>query len=743
MTSPPPHPSWWERLVAPILLAAAWAPWLPGCLVNTDLYEERRAELVDDDGDGVSDAQGDCDDANPRVLPGAPEPCNGFDDNCDGQVDEPAAGNDLHWAADADGDGYASDSATSFAACVSPGAGWVSAAGDCDDADAGVWPGAPEACDGTDNDCDGAADEEPTVAPPTWYPDEDEDGHGEAGGGVSQCLAPEGSGWARSATDCDDTDAAIHPDAPERCNGADDDCDGTADEAPVAEGGGWYPDADGDGYGDDAAAACTAAEGFVDVGGDCDDADGAVHPGATEVCNDGADNDCDGTPGGCEWDSAIDMTSELRISAANNNQGLSFSGATGDLDGDGRVELAIGANGLYSTDLAANLGGVRVFETPITTDVDEEAADWTFWGEHDYSGAGSSVVVQDVDGDGYDDLHVGSHNTIDGEQYAGTVYTLFGPLGSGGALEERADWKLVGTSSQEFVGVRSYAFGDLDGDGLPDFGTGYEYRDYNGVDRSGAVYVFTSVSSGTEAAADAATALVYGSDDGDEIGYDATGLDLDGDGYNDLVVGAQGYDEGSTDGAALVFMGPVAGSIAGDDADVRFTAEGATNYAGQAVDPLGDVNGDGLDDLLVGAPQAGEGSAYVLWGDATITTRGLGDADVTFRADRMDKHLGRWVEGLGDLDGDGWPDLFLSEEDVADGDVWAYVFFGPFETTATYRSGDADVTLTGDTTDRVYETAFTPGDATGDGVSDLVVGSYQHGVEWWDGVVYVVPGVGY
>ena len=163
-----------------------------------------------------------------------------------------------------------------------------------------------------------------------------------------------------------------------------------------------------------------------------------------------------------------------------------------------------------------------------------------------------------------------------------------------------------------------------------------------------------------------------------------------------------------------------------------------TDQAGRKVDNLGDINGDGLEDLLVGAPQASQGSACILWGDTEITSRGLADSDVKFRSSRTDDQLGYSVQHLDDLNDDGWPDLFLSENQA---DAWAYVFFGPLSTTATFQASDANLTLAGDTSDRVYETAFTPGDFTGDGVSDLFVGPYKYGVDW-DGIVYLIPGAG-
>ena len=219
---------------------------------------------VDDDGDGFSELQGDCNDADPGVHPGADEVCDdGVDNNCNGSTDgsEP----------DGDGDG--------FGPC----------GGDCDDDDPAVSPAAAEiAGDGIDNDCDGVTDA-----------DFDGDGYGEADG------------------DCDDDDPTVHPGVAEACfDGVDNDCNGYVDGAE--------PDGDGDGYGpcggdcDDGDPAVGPGQpeidgdgidnncdnlvdldidgdGWTTTNGDCADDDPSVNPSVLEVCGDGIDNDCDGT----------------------------------------------------------------------------------------------------------------------------------------------------------------------------------------------------------------------------------------------------------------------------------------------------------------------------------------------------------------------------------------------------------------------------------------------------------------
>ncbi|MCK6526919.1 putative metal-binding motif-containing protein [Myxococcota bacterium] len=147
------------------------------------------------------------------------------------------------------------------------GDGTTELEGDCDDGDAATGPGAPEACDGADNDCDGIVDED------TPCSDDDGDGSSENGG------------------DCDDGDPSAYPGGSEVADGVDNDCDGHVDEDTCAA------DYDGDGYcpGREVDPSCpveTCLDGSVP--GDCDDGDPFVSPSGVETCN-GTDDDCDGT----------------------------------------------------------------------------------------------------------------------------------------------------------------------------------------------------------------------------------------------------------------------------------------------------------------------------------------------------------------------------------------------------------------------------------------------------------------
>ena len=176
----------------------------------------------DGDGDGYSELDGDCDDADASLSPGATEYCDGVDNDCDGSIDEASAADATTWYRDGDGDGYG-DSGTSVTSCSSP-VSYVSDDSDCDDGDAGVNPGAPETCNGVDDDCDGSTDEDSATDAATWYADGDGDGYGDAGTTTAACSQP--SGYEADATDCDDGDASTNPGADEYCDGHDDDCDG-------------------------------------------------------------------------------------------------------------------------------------------------------------------------------------------------------------------------------------------------------------------------------------------------------------------------------------------------------------------------------------------------------------------------------------------------------------------------------------------------------------------------------------
>ncbi len=248
--------------------------------------------------------KGDCDDANKYTYPGAPEICDGKDNDCDGQTDEGAG---TTYYRDADGDGWG-NSGVSKKACTKP-SGYITRKGDCNDGNNKIYPGAPEICDGKDNDCDGQTDEGLTKK--TYYKDYDCDGYGDPSCPVSSCSCPHG--YVTNNKDCNDKDKTIYTGAPELCDGKDNDCDGTIDEGLTQKT--FYRDADGDSWGNTAVTkkACAAPAGYVTMKGDCNDNNNKVYPGAPKTPNNGIDDDCSGTR-------SASMADELTMSEATGSE---------------------------------------------------------------------------------------------------------------------------------------------------------------------------------------------------------------------------------------------------------------------------------------------------------------------------------------------------------------------------------------------------------------------------------------
>ncbi len=217
-------------------------------------------------GTYVASIGGDCNDANASVNPGQAEKCDNLDNNCNAAVDEGCDGDGDHWC---NANMVVVGAVGTVTICVNGG-------GDCNDANALVYPGRPEICDNVDQNCNGTTDE---------GCDDDKDSFCDATMAVVYAANNVCPLTTNALTlDCNDTNANVNPNKAEICDGIDNNCNGTVDEGC---------DKDGDHYCDLAMQTVGNPPACIYGGGDCNDNNAAVNPGATEIC-DGVDNNCVG-----------------------------------------------------------------------------------------------------------------------------------------------------------------------------------------------------------------------------------------------------------------------------------------------------------------------------------------------------------------------------------------------------------------------------------------------------------------
>ena len=532
--------------------------------------------------------------------------------------------------------------------------------------------------------------------------DADGDGYGDPGGVDGACDGENCD--ACLGEDCDDAAAAVHPGAAETaCNGTDDDCDSATSDAPDEDADEYdvcAPDDPGDLDGEEA---------------DCDDADAAVHPGAQDLPNDGIDQDCDGA----DLELSLDDTSLVEVRSLFGDEAFDLAGFaldSGDLDGDGYDDLVVGAPHATAGgfDRAGKVYLIRGSAAGLTATGLLSAAEQTLEGLGDEDQLGRVVSIPgDVDGDGRDDLFVVRWGADELHLYLGDA--AFDIAGDPNAVF--TDLTLADPSEawDDVVDVVRSA-GDLDGDG--------DIEVLVGDPRRGRVHLLEGgTASGTVGLGDAARALY----EGPCWGYAVLGdVEMNGDGALDRLSGSADCYE------LQLFLGD--GSLPTspptlDTPDHEFFS--SQIHYGRALDGLGDLDGDAIDDLAVGsmANAHDDKRVYIYLGRASWAGVVWDDFDATFHG-QDSGNLGRDVLGRFDLDADGIPEMAFGDSYFTDGEyqqgavhlVEADV--ADWGTGPTVEWDDPDViTRTGGETEEQMGWSLAAGDLDGDGADELIVGS--------------------
>ena len=525
---------------------------------------------------------------------------------------------------DLDGDGFSVD------------------AGDCDDADALVFPGASEACDGVDNNCDGAVDEGVTE---TWFPDGDGDGFGADDQPTEACSRPDG--FVPSSTDCDDADSSVFPGALEVCDGIDTDCDDIPDPTSCRPLG--TADLRIDGL-DDGMRLGAALAGVGDWTGD----------GVADLAVGAPDHDRAAGwvgifAGPFEAGALTSADAVATLAGVQDGDGLGYAMVgLPDLDGDGRSELAVGAWGDDGGGNAA--GAVSIYAGGPSGSLDPADVLARYEGVRPGETLGIAVrSVGDIDADGVVDLVLGAPGDDTFGVGSGAAVLVSTATDGSTTRSDDAFARIYGAAEGTFMGQAVDGPGDLGGDGLPDLLVAAPGDDTGGTD-AGAFYILSGPVTGDVSTADAIAAW-YGEAAGDQAGgsIGAPG-DVDGDGYADLVVGAPDQDLGGS-GAGLIYIlyGPTSGVSTLAEADARVVGRQPGDHAGNAVDATADIDGDGRRDVLVGAyiddsAAINAGAAYLVLGPWSGTTY-LTEAEGGFIGEAEADLAGWAVELAGDLTG--------------------------------------------------------------------------------------------
>ena len=390
--------------------------------------------------------------------------------------------------------------------------------------------------------------------------------------------------------------------------------------------------------------------------------------------------------------------------------------AAGDVNGDGYSDVIVGApydDGSGETDEG------RVYVYHGSASGLSTTADWTAESNRIFAYFGlSAALAGDVNGDGYADVIVGAPAYTTDVNPRGRAYVYYG---SPNGLTAAAGWTAENDQISAYFGGSVASAGDVNGDGYGDVIVGTPYYD-NGEADEGRAQVYFGSPAGPSAApgwtAESNQAGAY-------FGYSvAAAGDVNGDGYGDIVVGAHGYDNGQdNEGRAFVFHG----SPTGPSASAAWSAEGDQAYAnfGKTVSTAGDVNGDGYADVIVGAfgydnGEADEGRVYVYHGSPAGLSAG---ANWVAESNQVDAMFGGSASAAGDVNGDGCDDVIIGASFYngnQGGEGRAYVYYG---SSGGLNAGAAWMVEGGEANAYLGVSVSAAGDINGDGYGDVIIGA--------------------
>jgi hypothetical protein len=442
-----------------------------------------------------------------------------------------------------------------------------------------------------------------------------------------------------------------------------------------------------------------------------------------------------GSASGVASGSPATAATTLQSKQASAGLGSSVAGA-GDVDGDGYADVIVGAHAYDAGESDEGAAFVFLGSASGVVSGSPATAAATLQSNQASAGLGSSVAgAGDVNGDGYADVIVGADRYDAGQADEGAAFVF---LGSATGVESgspaTAAATLQSNQASAGLGVSVASVGDVNGDGYADVIVGAPHYSA-GESNEGAAFLFLGAAAGIASGNPATAAATLQSDQASAgLGSSVAGAeDVNGDGYADVIVGADLYDAGKVVdvGAAFVFLGSAAGVPSGSQATAAATLQSnqASANLGFSVAGAGDVNGDGYADVIVGAPnydagEADEGAAFVFLGSATgVTSGNPATAATAMYGNQVNAQLGYSVAGAGDVNGDGYADVIVGARNYEFGQPQegaAFVYLG---SPAGVAPGSSAVLESDQGWAFMGSSVAGAGDVNGDGYADVIVGA--------------------